>query len=182
MVEDPDLPFPESVAASEIHKAGRRGADAAKYLFYNLGLGALIQFLAEIQLFANDKDFILRVGQLGKSVVRLGSPQQALNAGGVTLASGPTVSPAYIGVGYIIGPELASLEFCGRRAGLGLPDPAVDLFHGAATADVLAGRIDGRILGRFDQRRVALHRAAHRRGRHDDGRCLHVVPHAQRAL
>src|SRR6204780_3254497 len=83
MVEDPDLPFPESVAASEIHKAGRRGADAAKYLFYNLGLGALIQFLAEIQLFANDKDFILRVGQMGKSVVRLGSPQRTLNAGGV---------------------------------------------------------------------------------------------------
>src|SRR5579872_5508083 len=91
MVEDPELPFPESVAASEIHKAGRRGADAAKYLFYNLGLGALIQFLAETQLFANDKDFILRVGQLGKSVVKLGSPQRALSAGGVTLASGPTV-------------------------------------------------------------------------------------------
>src|SRR6266852_8708146 len=26
MVEDPELPFPESVAASEIHKAGQRGA------------------------------------------------------------------------------------------------------------------------------------------------------------
>src|SRR5229473_2206918 len=36
MVEDPELPFPESVAASEIHKAGRRGAEAAKYLFYNI--------------------------------------------------------------------------------------------------------------------------------------------------
>src|ERR1700723_2189867 len=104
MVEDPDLPFPESVAASEIHKAGRRGADAAKFLFYNLGLGALIQFLAEIQLFANDKDFLVRVGQMGKSVVRLGSTRP-VSAGGITLASGPTVSPAYIGVGYIIGPE-----------------------------------------------------------------------------
>src|SRR6478609_11233027 len=31
MVEDPELPFPESVAASEIHKAGQRGAQAAKY-------------------------------------------------------------------------------------------------------------------------------------------------------
>src|ERR1700692_3433081 len=35
MVEDPELPFPESVAASEIHKAGQRGAQAAKYLFWN---------------------------------------------------------------------------------------------------------------------------------------------------
>src|SRR5688572_28174081 len=39
MVEDRELPFPESVAASEIHKAGQRGAQAAKYLFYNMGLG-----------------------------------------------------------------------------------------------------------------------------------------------
>src|SRR5689334_17359736 len=35
MVEDPELPFPESVAAAEIHKAGRRGAEAVKFLFYN---------------------------------------------------------------------------------------------------------------------------------------------------
>lgn len=130
MVEDPELPFPESVAASEIHKAGRRGAEAAKYLFYNLGLGALIQFLAEIQLFANDKDFILRVGQLGKSVVKLGSPQRALSAGGVTLASGPTVSPAYIGVGYIIGPELAALNFAGGVLAWGFMVPLLIFFLG----------------------------------------------------
>jgi putative OPT family oligopeptide transporter len=130
MVEDPDLPFPESLAASEIHKAGRRGADAAKYLFYNLGLGALIQFLAEIQLFANDKDFLLRVGQLGKSVVKLGSSRQALSAGGVTLASGPTVSPAYIGVGYIIGPELAALNFAGGVLAWGFLVPLLIFFMG----------------------------------------------------
>lgn len=130
MVEDPELPFPESVAASEIHKAGRRGAEAAKYLFYNLGLGALIQFLAEIQLFANDKDFILRVGQLGKSVVKLGSARQALGAGGVTLASGPTVSPAYIGVGYIIGPELAALNFAGGVLAWGFLVPLLIFFLG----------------------------------------------------
>src|SRR4051812_46039956 len=38
MVEDPELPFPESVAAAEIHKAGQRGAQAAKYLFWNIGV------------------------------------------------------------------------------------------------------------------------------------------------
>src|SRR5271154_3274562 len=70
MVEDPDLPFPESVAASEIHKAGQRGAQAAKYLFWNIGLGAVIQFLGEIQLFAPDKNFFIPVGKLGKSVVK----------------------------------------------------------------------------------------------------------------
>src|SRR5882762_7872949 len=42
MVEDAELPFPESVAAAEIHKAGQAGAKAAKYLFYNMGFGALV--------------------------------------------------------------------------------------------------------------------------------------------
>ena len=42
MVEDPELPFPESTAAAEIHKAGQAGASAAKYLFYNMGFGAVI--------------------------------------------------------------------------------------------------------------------------------------------
>src|SRR3990172_6350498 len=42
MVEDPELPFPESLAASEIHKAGQRGSQAAKLLFANMGLGALV--------------------------------------------------------------------------------------------------------------------------------------------
>src|SRR5881227_720118 len=42
MVEDPELPFPESVAASEIHKAGQRGAQAAKYLFWNIGVGGVV--------------------------------------------------------------------------------------------------------------------------------------------
>src|SRR6476660_4929664 len=73
MVEDPSLPFPESLAAAEIHKAGQRGAEAARYLFWSLGLGALIQSLGAFQLFAVDKNFIVRIGEIGKSFVRLGA-------------------------------------------------------------------------------------------------------------
>src|SRR6202165_5232569 len=130
MVEDPELPFPESVAASEIHKAGRRGAEAAKFLFYNIGLGAVIQFLGEIQLFAPDKDFFVPVGQLGRSIVRLGTPNRTLQAGGVSMVSGPTVSPAYIGVGYIIGPELAGLQFSGSVLAWGMMVPLLIFFLG----------------------------------------------------
>src|ERR1700750_1079359 len=42
MVEDRELPYPESVAASEVHKAGQSGAKAAKYLFYNIAIGAVV--------------------------------------------------------------------------------------------------------------------------------------------
>ena len=130
MVEDPELPFPESIAASEIHKAGRRGAEAAKFLFYNMGVGALVYLLGAFQLFAPDKDFLLRVGQIGKSMVGMGKPGQAVHTGGFSVLSAPTVSPAFIGVGYIIGPELAALNFSGGVLAWGLLVPLAIYFLG----------------------------------------------------
>src|ERR1700692_4877454 len=73
LVEDPDLPFPESVAASQIHKAGQLGAQAAKYLFYNMTFGAAVFLAGAFNLFATDKDWLFPVGQIGKSSLRLGA-------------------------------------------------------------------------------------------------------------
>jgi putative OPT family oligopeptide transporter len=86
MVNDPDLPYPESVAASEIHKAGQQGSAAAKLLFQNMGLGALIYFLGELRLFAATKEFVLHIGEVGRSVVKLGTGADApvVQAGGVS--------------------------------------------------------------------------------------------------
>src|SRR5947207_11328417 len=67
MVEDPELPFPESVAASEIHKAGQRGAQAAKYLFCNLGVGGVVYMLGRFGLFAADQDLQFDVINLVRS-------------------------------------------------------------------------------------------------------------------
>src|SRR6266496_4616433 len=115
MVEDPELPFPESVAASQIHKAGQQGAQAAKLLFYNMGFGGLVFLLGSFQLFNASKAFVIHVGQTGRGVLRLGSAQiaQTVNVGGVTTFQAPAISPAYLGVGYIIGPRLAALNFAG---------------------------------------------------------------------
>src|ERR1700733_4670623 len=101
LVEDPELPFPESVAAAEIHKAGQRGAEAARYLFWSIGFGTLIQALGEFKLFATDQDFLVRIGQVGKSFVRLGgqTSQKILQTGAISTVSAPTVSPALVGVG-----------------------------------------------------------------------------------
>jgi len=124
MVEDPTLPFPESVAAGEIHKAGQRGSQAAKYLFYNMGFGAVVYFLGALKLFAVDFDRFVSVGSLG-SRIRLGAGANApaIPTGGITKFAAPTVSPAYIGVGYIIGPELAALNFSGGVLAWGLMVP-----------------------------------------------------------
>ncbi len=132
MVEDPDLPFPESVAASEIHKAGRRGAEAARYLFWNIGLGALVYALGEMRLFAADQNIFMRVGQLGKSIVRLGplGSKNVLQTGAVSVVAAPTISPAYLGVGYVIGPELAALQFSGGVLAWGLLVPLMLFFLG----------------------------------------------------
>src|SRR5450631_1088127 len=96
MVEDPELPFPESLAASEIHKAGQRGAQAAKYLFWNIGLGGIIYILGRFGLFAADKDFHFAIGNLDRSQVRLGGTgnPNVLAAGGASTFAAPSVSPA----------------------------------------------------------------------------------------
>jgi putative OPT family oligopeptide transporter len=127
MVEDRELPFPESVAASEIHKAGQRGASAAKYLFYNMGLGGLIYILGQVKLFATEFDILRNLGSVGLSKLRLGAGANApaLPVGGVTTFAAPSVSPAYIGVGYIIGPELAALNFSGGVLAWGLMVPLI---------------------------------------------------------
>ena len=132
MVEDPELPFPESVAAGEIHKAGQHGATAAKYLFYNIGFGAAVYLGGVFNLFAADHDFFFRVGQLGRSTLRLGpaDSRQVLGAGGISTVAAPTVSPAFIGVGYIIGPELAALNFSGSVVVWGMLIPLLIFFLG----------------------------------------------------
>jgi putative OPT family oligopeptide transporter len=132
MVEDPELPFPESVAAAEIHKAGRRGAQAAKYLFWNIGVGGVVYLLGRFGLFAADKDIHFTVGSLGRSQVRLGTTGSTniLAAGGTSTFAAPSVSPPYLGVGYIIGLRLASIQFAGGVLAWGLLVPMLIFFLG----------------------------------------------------
>src|SRR5713101_5129539 len=125
MVEDPELPFPESLAASEIHKAGQRGAQAAKYLFWNIGMGGVLYILGKFGLFSPDTDLHVGVGSLGHTQVRLGTAgsTRLLPTGGTTVFAAPSVSPAYLGVGYIIGVKLASIQFAGSVLAWGLLVP-----------------------------------------------------------
>ena len=145
MVEDPELPFPESVAAAEIHKAGQRGAEAAKFLFYNIFIGGVIYLLGRFQLFAADKDFTFPIGALGRSRVRLGpaGTTNIVNAGGGSMVAGPSVSPAYVGVGYIIGLKLAALQFSGGVIAWGLLVPLIIFLLGPDLQKYLPAGSDG---------------------------------------
>lgn len=144
MVEDRELPFPESVAAGEIHKAGQRGAEAALQLFRAMGVGAAVKLLASLKVFSASRDFIVHVGEVGKSIVRLGFQKDAYgisNVGGISTISAPKVSPAYMGVGYIIGPELASLNFAGGLLAWGLFVPILVFFLGPSMIDSFAASL-----------------------------------------
>lgn len=126
MVEDPELPFPESVAASEIHKAGQQGSTAAKILFANMGFGGFMYLLGAINIFNPNNTFPVTIGNLGKKLLLRTStnPNVATTVtGGTTLFTAPDVSPAYLGVGYIIGPRLAALNFAGGLLAWGLLVP-----------------------------------------------------------
>jgi putative OPT family oligopeptide transporter len=126
MVEDPDLPYPESVAASEIHKAGQQGSRAAKILFANMGFGGLMYLLGAINVFSANNTFPVTISALGKKLLLRTStnPNVATTiTGGSTLFTAPDISPAYLGVGYIIGPRLAALNFAGGVLAWGLLVP-----------------------------------------------------------
>jgi len=126
MVEDPELPYPESVAASEIHKAGQQGSKAAKILFANMGFGAFMYLLGAINVFTPSNTFHVRISEMGKKLLlRTGTnPNVATTiTGGATMFNAPDISPAYLGVGYIIGPRLAALNFAGGVLAWGLMVP-----------------------------------------------------------
>ncbi len=137
MVEDTSLPFPESVAASEIHKAGQRGAEAAMQLFKAMGVGALIKLLGRTDpdtfdgfgIYQAVNRFQITVGKLKEGFVRLVS-DKVVPAGGMSTFTWPAATPAYLGVGYIIGPELGALNFAGGLLAWGLFVPLLVYFIG----------------------------------------------------
>jgi putative OPT family oligopeptide transporter len=126
MVEDVDLPFPESVAASEIHKAGRGGGTGARFLFSAMAFGALVQSLGQFKFFATTWEKFV---SFSKATIGLRASGEVTAQSGILLSS-PGISPAYIGVGYIIGPKLASLNFSGGLLAWGLFVPILTYFIG----------------------------------------------------
>lgn len=116
LVEESGLPFPESVAAAEIHKAGQSGASGGKYL-----LGAGI-FAAIIELLKNPSGLRTIAAEItgfwpwGTSRVALTPTTTGTYTGGAFMST-PSASPALMGVGFIIGPGLAAVVFAGGVLG-----------------------------------------------------------------
>lgn len=115
-----DLPFPESVASAEIVKAGQTGEAArraSRTIFTALGVGALLQFLKSGQGLQVFKDYVEGLIHLPQSVIShfdfSRAPIGDVRHTGAIPYSTPSASPALMGIGYIVGPRLATINFTG---------------------------------------------------------------------
>ena len=114
---DSSLPWPESVASVEIIRAGAEKSNAPRLIFGSMAFGGLIQILTSdkgLQIFRENADGFLR---FPRSVIHHFNLDRApigdVTEGGGIPWSTPALSPALIGIGYIIGPRLASVSFAG---------------------------------------------------------------------
>ncbi len=115
---DADLPFPEATACAEIVKAGQHGTtEAPRFVFGSLGIAAVLQFFTNnlgFQIFRDTATGFLQfpravISHFGPNKVPIG---RVTHAGGMPYAT-PLASPAMMGIGYIIGPRLAAINFSG---------------------------------------------------------------------
>lgn len=114
---DSDLPFPEATACVEVVKAGQHGStEAPRFVFGAMGLGALLQFFTNSRGFTIFRESINGFLELPRVVIRRFDSSPAVgdvaHIGAMPYAT-PLASPALMGIGYIVGPKLAAINFSG---------------------------------------------------------------------
>ncbi len=115
---DAPLPWPESVASYEIVKAGEASASKApRYVFGALGFGGLIEILTDDKGAQIFREYIEGFLKFPRSLIQHFDLEKkpigdVTHFGGIPWST-PSLSPALIGIGYIIGPELSSINVAG---------------------------------------------------------------------
>ena len=97
IVSDKTLVYPEGLACADVLRAGEAGAKHAKNVFFGLGAAAIVKFVT---------------GWLKWIPETFVWPVKFVRG-----AIGFDVSPALLGVGYIVGPKVSALLFCGAMLG-----------------------------------------------------------------
>ncbi len=138
LIEDATLPFPESVATGEIVKAGQKGQSGAVYVFGAMTLGAIIELFKNSRGLQIIQSFTNGFVSFGKSKITTGKYFVKKFTGGFYISS-PAASPAFMGVGYIIGARLSAVVFSGGVFGWLFLVPLFSLLNSGmyspATAD-----------------------------------------------
>ena len=182
MVEDPELPFPESVAAAEIHKAGQAGSSAAKYLFCSMGFGGIVQLLGDFSSSFAIKILPSASASLGTSDVRLGAAGSAnvLRRGWRDDPRRPDGQSCIHRRRIHHRAAAGIVEFRGRRVCMGHDGAAAGVFPRPSVAGTLCQPEHSRSwLDRQRERSLALYRSTDRRRRHARRRRVYAVPDAE---
>jgi putative OPT family oligopeptide transporter len=115
LVVEADLPFPESVAAAEIVKAGQKGQTGAGLVFGAMGIAAVWEFIkndAGVQMIQDKASHFI---QFGRSAIDILG--RRIDYTGGMLLSTPEASPMVMGVGFIVGLRISAVLFCGAVTG-----------------------------------------------------------------
>ena len=115
LVVEAELPFPESVAAAEIVKAGQGGQTGASFLFLSMGIAGFWELLKNLNGIRLVQESASQFFAFGRSSVEI--LQGRVEYAGGLLAATPSASPMLMGVGYIVGTRIASVLFAGAVMG-----------------------------------------------------------------
>jgi len=115
LVVEADLPFPESVAAAEIVKAGQGGQSGAVYLFLAMGIAGAWEFLKNMNGIHIIRESTSRFFAFGRSSIDI--LQGRVEYTGGLLGATPSASPMLMAVGFIVGTRISSVLFSGAVMG-----------------------------------------------------------------
>lgn len=115
LVVEAELPFPESVAAAEIVKAGQGGQTGASYLFGAMGVAGFWELLKNSNGIHLIQESAHRFFGFGKSSIQI--LQGKVEYSGGLLAATPSASPMLMGVGFIVGTRISAVLFAGAVMG-----------------------------------------------------------------
>ncbi len=133
LFSDKSLPWPESVASVEVLRAGAEGgqSDAPKLIFGSMAFGGLIQILKDSKGLQIFQDSLTGFFSFPKSSIQYSPGSAPVQHGGGISWSTPGLSPALVGIGYIIGPRLASVNLAGGLLAWWIMIPLVQFFDSA---------------------------------------------------
>ncbi len=115
VTESEDLPFPESVAAAEIVKAGQGGQTDAKYVFYSMGIAAIWELFKNSRGIQFVQDSAKTFTTMAQSKIELLGTKISYSGG--FFFESPAASPALVGVGFIVGMRVSAVLFAGAVLG-----------------------------------------------------------------
>ncbi len=121
MVEEKELTFPESVACAEVVKAGQGGSTGAGLLFGAMGFSALWELVKNGAGLNLVKEQVSTWLAFPTAKVGIGGGTASMK-GGMVLST-PSASSAVVGVGFIVGPRLATIAFTGGLFAWGVLTP-----------------------------------------------------------